>query len=176
MKTVKFCALATAQRIPTFISNGEEVIAVADGVVTSLKDGIPENDPSKTTTAVLINLETVAGNNVVLEVGHAPLCAVCASATGQLKVKSGERVKRGQVLGKIGNSGNAVGPHLHFHITNSPALFEGEGLPYVIKSFEVWGNETPEEFKKGERKPRTAVQAVRHELEFPSDSAILSFP
>lgn len=34
---------------------------------------------------------------------------------GSLRVKPGDRVRRGQVIGRLGNSGNSTGPHLHFH-------------------------------------------------------------
>jgi murein DD-endopeptidase MepM/ murein hydrolase activator NlpD len=50
-------------------------------------------------------------------------------------VKSGDRVRRGQVLGLLGNSGNSTGPHLHFQVSSSPE--GGNGLPFVFDSFEL---------------------------------------
>ena len=54
-----------------------------------------------------------------------------------LKVRSGDRVRRGQVLGLVGNSGNSVAPHLHFHVMDGPSPLDSNGLPYLIDSFLV---------------------------------------
>ena len=54
---------------------------------------------------------------------------------GSLRVKTGERVRRGQVLARIGCSGDAREPHLHFEVTTSPKLLAGEGVPYLIDRY-----------------------------------------
>lgn len=58
---------------------------------------------------------------------------------GSVMVKRGDRVKRGQVLGRLGNSGNSSAPHLHFHIMNGPSVLGSDGLPYVIDRFRLAG-------------------------------------
>jgi murein DD-endopeptidase MepM/ murein hydrolase activator NlpD len=54
---------------------------------------------------------------------------------GSLRVKAGDRVRRGQVIGRVGNSGDSREPHLHFELTNSPRFIVGEGLPYLIDRY-----------------------------------------
>jgi murein DD-endopeptidase MepM/ murein hydrolase activator NlpD len=58
-------------------------------------------------------------------------------------VKVGDRVKKGQVLALVGNSGNSTEPHLHFHIVDAVApgtsTLGAEGVPYAIEQFEVLG-------------------------------------
>jgi murein DD-endopeptidase MepM/ murein hydrolase activator NlpD len=55
-------------------------------------------------------------------------------------VEEGDHVGRGQVLGRLGNSGNTTGPHLHFHVMDAPlALGADHNLPYVIDSFRYRG-------------------------------------
>jgi murein DD-endopeptidase MepM/ murein hydrolase activator NlpD len=54
-----------------------------------------------------------------------------------LRVKAGDRVKRGQILAKIGSSGDSREPHLHFEVTDSPILMVGEGVPYLIDRYRV---------------------------------------
>jgi len=119
-----------------YAAYGAEILAVADGIVASTKDGIPENVPGITSRAVPITPETIAGNHVVLDIGDNRYALYAHMQPGSLRVKTGDRVRRGQVLGLVGNSGNATGPHLHFHLGDSPAGLEAEGLPYVIDSWE----------------------------------------
>ena len=54
-----------------------------------------------------------------------------------IRVKVGDKVRRGQVLALLGNSGNSDAPHLHFHVTDGNSPLGAEGLPYVIESFEM---------------------------------------
>ena len=120
-----------------YASYGSEILAVADGIVASTKDGIPQNIPGLTSRAVPITLETIGGNNVILDLGGGHFAFYAHMQPGSLRVKKGDHVHRGEVLGLVGNSGNATGPHLHFHISNSNSALESEGLPYVFDSFEV---------------------------------------
>ncbi len=113
---------------------GSEVLAVADGVVVELKDGIPENVPGPRSRAVPITLETVGGNHVVLDLGGGRYAFYAHLQPGKLRVHMGDRVKRGQVLGLLGNSGNSTEPHLHFHLSDGVSPLGSEGLPYVLDS------------------------------------------
>jgi murein DD-endopeptidase MepM/ murein hydrolase activator NlpD len=64
---------------------------------------------------------------------------------GSVRVKTGDIVKEGQVLGLMGNSGNSDIPHLHFQVvTDIPSFLGAEGYPHVYRSFNVTGevNET----------------------------------
>jgi murein DD-endopeptidase MepM/ murein hydrolase activator NlpD len=45
---------------------------------------------------------------------------------GSIKVKEGDRVKRGDLLGLVGNSGNTSAPHLHFHVMDGPSALTSE--------------------------------------------------
>jgi murein DD-endopeptidase MepM/ murein hydrolase activator NlpD len=58
-------------------------------------------------------------------------------------VREGERVRRGQVIGQVGNSGNSTAPHLHFHLVDGLApgtsTLGAEGIPYALEEFAVVG-------------------------------------
>ena len=69
-----------------------------------------------------------------------------------MRVTVGARVKRGQVIGVLGNSGNSRGPHLHFQIQDTPVL-SSEGLPYPHESFELVGQCDPQPLGPCERRP-----------------------
>jgi hypothetical protein len=122
-----------------FYAQNADAIAVADGIVVATKDSIPENVPGPTSRAVPITLETVGGNFVILDIGSGRYAFYAHLRPGTLRVRIGDRVRRGQVLGLVGNSGNSTEPHLHFHLADSTAPLGAEGIPYVHDSFEVLG-------------------------------------
>ena len=126
----------------SYFAYGSDVLAVADAVVARTKDGIPENVPGPGERAVPITNETVAGNHIVLDLGGSQFALYAHLQPGALKVKQGDRVKRGQALGLLGNSGNSTGPHLHFHVcdSNPEVSLASEGLPYVLTA---WHKELP---------------------------------
>jgi murein DD-endopeptidase MepM/ murein hydrolase activator NlpD len=80
---------------------------------------------------------TICGNYVVLKLGEAEYALFAHLKPGGIKVKPGERVKRGDVLGYIGNTGNSDAPHLHFHAMSGPSPLASEGIPYVFPQFTI---------------------------------------
>lgn len=124
----------------SYYAEDVDAIAVADGIVASTKDSIPENVPGINSRAVPITLETVGGNYVILDIGNGRYAFYAHLRPGSLRVKTGDRVKRGAVLGKVGNSGNSTEPHLHFHLADYDSPLGSEGIPYVHDSFELLGS------------------------------------
>jgi murein DD-endopeptidase MepM/ murein hydrolase activator NlpD len=54
---------------------------------------------------------------------------------GSLRVKLGDHVTKGEVIGLLGNSGNSDAPHLHFHVMDGKSPLDSNGLPYVFTHF-----------------------------------------
>lgn len=148
---------------------GHEIHSVADGVVTETKDGIPQNIPGETSRAVPITLETVGGNHVIVKIGDGIYAFYAHMQSGSLRVKVGDKVSRGQVLGLVGNTGNSTEPHLHFDICDASSMLGCEGLPYALTSFEVVG--------KGDGwKPSDSHEpGVKHEMEIPMEDEVVNF-
>ena len=103
-------------------SYGAELLAVADALVVQVTDGVPENTPSDNGESRQWTLQTVAGNAVVLDLGHGRYGFYAHLQPGSLRVKKGDRVSAGQEMGLLGNSGNSSGPHLHFGVADGPAI------------------------------------------------------
>src|SRR5262249_42152682 len=89
---------------------GVEVLAVADGRVVEVKDGIPENVPLTGEFAVPITLETLGGNYVLVDLGEGHFAFYAHLQPRSLRVQVGDPVQRGQVLALLGNSGNSDAP------------------------------------------------------------------
>jgi murein DD-endopeptidase MepM/ murein hydrolase activator NlpD len=125
-----------------FHGHGEEVLAVADGVVARVVDGIPENKPysdGKIESAVPLTRETYPGNWVSIDIGDGQYALYAHLQPGEIRVEPGQTVTKGQVIGLVGNSGNSAGPHLHFGLADRPGFNSGEeGLPYVFEAFETF--------------------------------------
>jgi len=125
-----------------FRSYGQPVYAVADGTITESKDGVPENVPGDS-RAVEITMDSAPGNHVIEQIGEHAYAAYAHMQPGSVRVKLGDRVKSGQVLGLVGNSGNATGPHLHFQVCDANSFLVCNGIPYAISSFEVQASDKP---------------------------------
>ena len=67
------------------------------------------------------NLRTPAGNHVVLDLGSGEYALLAHLRRGSVRVRPGQRVRRGETLGRCGNSGNSSEPHLHFHVQDRPS-------------------------------------------------------
>jgi murein DD-endopeptidase len=146
-----------------YLCYGQSVYAVADGVITEVRDGILENTPDPSVRAIDINLETVAGNHVIEQIGGGLNATYAHLQPGSLRVKLGDHVRQGQVLGLVGNSGNSTAPHLHFQICDANSVLACEGLPYALSSFDVEGRWKPE------------GPATHHEREIPTEGEVVKF-
>lgn len=124
----------------SYYSYGQPVFAVAGGTVVVARDGMPDNVPGPVDDfqrAVPITLETATGNTVVLDLGGGQFAHYYHLQPGSLRVKTGDRVQSGEVLARIGVSGDPNVPHLHFEVTTSVTPLAGEGVPYVIDQYRV---------------------------------------
>ena len=159
---------------------GKTVLAVADATVVSITENQPEQTPGKFPAD--ISLDTADGNSVILDLGEGHYALYAHMQPGSIKVQPNEKVKRGQVLGLVGNTGNSVAPHLHFQLMDGPSSLASNGIPYEIDGFQVTGK-TPgtEAFDHAEESgtplaitPISPPQSVSDGL--PLDQLVIAFP
>ncbi|MGI5169287.1 M23 family metallopeptidase [Spirillospora sp. CA-253888] len=74
----------------------------------------------------------VLGNHVVLDLGGGVHAVFAHLRRGSVRVRPGDRVRAGDVLGEVGNSGNSSEPHLHFHLMDGPRPLWAKGVPFTI--------------------------------------------
>jgi murein DD-endopeptidase MepM/ murein hydrolase activator NlpD len=123
----------------SFFTYGEPVLAVADARVVDTLDRVPENVPLVEPPSSSFNERTILGNHVTLALGHGRYATYMHLRPGSIGVHRGERVRRGQVLGRVGNTGQSGGPHLHFQVTDGRNPLASDGLPFVFRSFRLVG-------------------------------------
>ena len=117
---------------------GREIYSVADGTVVAAGDGLP--DIGTIYSAPPPTIDTLAGNFVIVDIGNRKYACYAHMVNGSVRVKAGDTVREGQVLGLMGNSGNSDLPHLHFQVvTDTPSFLGAEGYPHVYRSFNVTG-------------------------------------
>lgn len=117
---------------------GKELYAVANGTVIDVRNDAP--DIEITTEKPPASVDTAAGNFVILDIGNRKYACYAHMINGSVRVKPGDKVVEGQVIGLMGNSGNSDAPHLHFQVvTDNPVFLGGEGYPLVYCSFNVTG-------------------------------------
>ncbi len=110
---------------------GQDVLAVADGTVITAVDGVPDNAPGS------LNPLSALGNAVILQHSDSLYSTYAHLQPGKLRVKLGDKVKRGEVLGLCGNSGQASQPHLHFQLQDGPLLEKSWGIEGVFQNVTV---------------------------------------
>lgn len=110
---------------------GVDVLAAAPGVVAGSRDGMPDSGYSEASAAQIDGRE--CGNGVVLRHDGGYETQYCHLKRGSLRVRDGERVAAGTVLGQVGLSGLTEFPHLHLSLRR-----DGE----EIDPFDSAGTET----------------------------------
>jgi hypothetical protein len=118
---------------------GARVRAVADGLVVGTRDDQPEQTPSRFPDGLALN--DFGGNYVVIKTGDGQYAYYAHLQKGSdgVRVHPGEWVRKGQVLGKLGNTGNTDVPHLHFMMIDGKAPLTSGALPFEIDSFHTRG-------------------------------------
>ena len=123
---------------------GAPIRAVAGGKVVSVVNDRPEVPPlAELNNPTVTKPSDFGGNGVVIEIRPGVFAHYFHMQTGSVSVEGGQRVRTGQKLGLLGNSGNTSGPHLHFGINDRRNPLTANSLPFEIDHFRFEGTAGP---------------------------------
>jgi len=119
-----------------YLAFGREILAPADGLVTDVLDGVRDNSPGS------MNPYSALGNAVFIQHSENEVSVLAHLKRKSITVKAGDNVKKGQVIGLCGNSGNSSEPHLHYHLQNTPIIQDGSGIKCFFQKSPADSNKT----------------------------------
>ncbi len=133
-----------------YVAFSREILAPADGIVTDVIEGVRENVPGS------MNPFSALGNAVCIQHREYEVSVLAHLKLGSVRVKVGDKVKRGQILGLCGNSGNSSEPHLHYHLQNTSVVQDGSGIKCYFSNVMVT--------KDGKKESKTNYSPIKGEI------------
>ena len=116
-----------------FFAFGKEIIAPCDGEVVLVVDGIKDNLPGKS------NPVYAPGNSVIIKTENNEFLFFAHFKQHTIMVKQGQKIKKQQLIGLCGNSGNSSEPHLHFHLQNIEDINSATGIKCYFDKIQLNG-------------------------------------
>ena len=125
--------------------------------------------------AIEISPATAAGNSIVEDIGGGLYVGYAHFRPGSITVKAGDSIHRGQVLGKLGNSGNSTEPHLHLQICDGPSFLVCNGVPMRFKDMALSKYHIE---KEGKKPIRLAIDGAPRAVtgQEPMEDELVTFP
>lgn len=126
---------------------GAPVHSPFDGVIVRAVDGFTERGrihPVREAILALKNaltfgparLPSILGNHVIARADDV-YAAFVHLAPGSVSVREGQTVRTGDVIGRVGHTGNSTSPHLHFQLMDAADPLVARPIPCAFKSYEV---------------------------------------
>jgi hypothetical protein len=154
-------------RFDDYYAYGADVLAAADGRVVSTANDQPEDPsamqrPNETQEAYFARLQkeqgerlakgltAITGNYVMIDHGKNEYSLYAHLQPGSVRVHVGDQVKSGDVIGKLGSSGNSTEPHLHFHVCDKPDPLMCAGIPVDFRNIAIQWADLPRPIQSGD--------------------------
>lgn len=111
-----------------------EIIAPAGGIIVYARNDVPDIATSEEYLRTVPDpKKAIGGNLMIIDHGQGEYSLLAHMAQGTVRVKTGDRVEQGEVLGLLGSAGSGEGfPHLHYQLQAGPGTFENDPLPVVF--------------------------------------------
>jgi murein DD-endopeptidase MepM/ murein hydrolase activator NlpD len=90
------------------------------------------------------------GDTVIIDHGHGEYSVYAHLVPGSIRVAAGQRVQAGQVIGRLGSSGNSTEPHLHFQVCDRPSGLVCAGVIPTFQGIELPLADGPRPLQSGD--------------------------
>jgi len=119
----------------------QPVYATAGGKVAHVCYDMPDLPPGAMPDPRMFRDDPrrLLGNAVAISHGNGEFSYFAHLQQASIQVHEGDLIRRGTLIGLIGNSGRSPGPHLHFQLMEGPNLFIDQGLPVKFSHFSAGG-------------------------------------
>jgi Peptidase family M23 len=138
---------------------GVPIYAAGSGRVAAIHDGEPDNRSFN--QAQLATRENVrSGNYVIIDHLNGEYSLFAHLKQGSIRVKIGQQVKTGEIIGQMGASGDSLFPHLDYSLRTGIGAKEVEGLPSYFTNFRRLLGSGPIVVKKGQLDTGEIVESL----------------
>lgn len=154
-------------RFEDYYAYGADILAAAGGRVVGVANDQPEDPatmqrPDESQQAYFARLQkdqagrlakgmtAVTGNYVMIDHGKSEYSLYAHLQPGSVRVRVGDQVKAGDVIGKLGSSGNSTEPHLHFHVCDSDDPLMSAGIPVNFSNVTIQWADVPRPIQSGD--------------------------
>jgi murein DD-endopeptidase MepM/ murein hydrolase activator NlpD len=151
------------KQLADYYAFGQPIVAPAGGEVVQVRNGIRDY-PRPGLGRIDFFTRDIAGNYVVIRHTEGEYSFLAHLKRDSMRVKVGDWVERGQVIGLCGNSGHSTEPHLHFQVQDHPNFYLAVGLP--VKFADVAGEQLP-----AQERYLCAGEQVYHDQSYHTDDS-----
>jgi hypothetical protein len=158
--------------IQNWYGYGTDVLAVSDGVIASVRNDFPESPTLSGYKSPAP--ENATGNYISIKIEEHQFAFYEHLKPGSIKVKPGQKVKKGQVIASLGFTGQTTGPHLHLHIARENSPLGAEGIPFEFEHFKLLGS-YPDLDSFGKKPWIQTPNAIPITKEHPAPNSVIVF-
>ncbi|CAN5237425.1 M23 family metallopeptidase [soil metagenome] len=127
-----------ATKNSSYLAFDEPLLAVAQATVVKVVSDQPDETPSPVPVSEA-PLDLVTGNVIILDLGDGVFALYAHMKMNSAEVRVGDKVTKGQEIGRLGNSGNSTEAHLHFQLQNGLLPLASDNRSWVIDRFTAAG-------------------------------------
>lgn len=117
-----------------YLGFGVPIYATGDGIIADVNNDAADNR-SISEEEILKNEKAYGGNYVIIDHQNGEFSWFGHLKQGSVKVKKGQKVKQGEIIGAMGASGGSLFPHLHYELRNGDGAKQVEGLPSYFSNY-----------------------------------------
>ncbi len=145
----------SGMRLEQYYCYSQDILAAADGRVVGVENRVSDA-PFVGWGFSDFTARHFAGSHVIIQHAEGEFALYAHLIKGSICVRTGDQVKRGERIGQCGHSGHSSEPHLHFHLQDSPSLFQGMGLPVTFCDLHVDGKNLASGYIRATQRVRNA--------------------